>query len=963
MRARSSIALLSFTAFTVLSLSGYLLFSDKGAEKYDPRTAGSTDQQPPSGYKGALEYYKDLRAGATPEKVRRSRKAAEDFSSTKAGSLDLDWVQEGPVNQGGRTRSILIMKDDPDKMWVGSVSGGIWRSNDGGKKWESIPAFDEEVIVSDMAQLSNGDIYVATGCTFENTAGNGSSGFRGRGLFKTSDNGESFELVDGTRPDSTTSLNLNGWAFINEIGPDPTNENALWIARSDSGLTHYDASNNSFSLANGFIGGCADLSVSDDGSHVLASTEGGRIFRSTDGGNSFDAISGTGNGSLPDAGKRAEVVIAPSNKDYMYVSMAESNGRLQGIYFSKNGGDDWAEIAGQGSGSFKPFDNGLTFQGNYDNAISVKPNDPGTIVVGGITFWKWKNSPTSFNEFAGQWTKLATTNGYPASVPYYVHADIHEFAWRDSSTLYIGGDGGVFVSDDNLSTFLPSSKNFVSTQFYSVDFSPKGQILGGTQDNGTQYLNRSGRPNYADQVRGGDGFGCEVSQLDGSVLFATIYGNFSGGSGHYVQRSETGGEQISNFFTSQSPFTPVDDFYSNIRLFEDRNDTSSKDSVNYINTTGDTLLQGDSITYESMTLKKKVDAVLPVDSLMPQDTVRVQDPVQSLFAFTAVENTTNKRFVYLTRDALRLTKDQLAGRKVIELSGGQVVNTYAFSSDGNHLWVGMRNGEVIRASNLDSAYNKTQFNNEVTTKSFSSFGAICTDISVDPNDPDHAVISVGGYGSPNKVYQSFNATSSSPNWKSIWNTSNTNLTQGLAAMPVYDVLIERDDPNIIIAGTEHGVYASDDGGSTWAHQNGDALGHVPVFAIEQQRRDWGNGVKNPGYIYLGTHGKGLFKTDDLKDIRPNDQEGDEIKEVAKLGVRPNPASERAFLSFAGASAKDMRISVYDLQGQEVNDISSEQVQDSNSEIRLNVSDLKEGVYVVRARSADFDRTGKLVISR
>lgn len=951
---------LTVASFALLATAGWLVieFSGlKGTKSYEPRAEGELAISS-QGHKGAAEYLEELRAGKTPAKVERTESALENFGGPKA--LNLTWNSEGPVNQGGRTRSILIKKDNPDNMWVGSVSGGIWRSSDRGENWSRIPAFEEEVIVSDIAQLGNGDIYVGTGSAFEgNPGGDGGSEFFGRGLYHTSDNGQSFEKVDGTVPDTNSST--HPWTFINELVADPSDNNGMWIAHS-GGLKYYDASSGSMNSTSSFAGiEVYDISISSDGSKMLVVTGGGSIYLSTDGGNNFEELTGF-DGELPSAGRRAEVSISKTDDDYMYALMAEGGqGSLQGVFMSKDGGSTWGEIAGQGGGGFQPFYNGLSHQGFYDNALSVRPGHPETIVIGGITFWKWKSQPTQFNQYAGNWSKLTTTNGFPATVPSYVHADVHEFAWKNSEELYIGTDGGVFYSSDGLNSFVPSNKNFVSTQFYSVDFSPENQILGGTQDNGTQYLNREDRWDYATRVRGGDGFDCEISHMDPNVIFATIYGNQGG---PYVMRSEFGGSDMTTFLDSVSADL-ADDFYSNIALYEDRYDSLSQDSLRYVNfdeqNPTDTVnyQAGDTLHYESRTLNKEISTVLNQD-LDFKDTIKLPDPVQSLFAFSGLSDPGGNYTVYLTRDALRLSENDVTGHGVLQL--GSFVNCYEFSSNGDHLWVGTVDGNVYRVSGLDSAYTESQFQNVVTTEEVHTDSRICTGISVDPNDEDHVALSFGTYGSSDKILESFDATQTNPTFNSIWDNS-TNLSQGLLNMPVYDVLIEMEDPNVILAGTEYGVFATDDGGNTWSKESGNGLGHVPVFAIEQQTRDWNEGAKNPGYIYLGTHGRGLFKTTDFKSVRPDERIEGEDREFASLGVYPNPADQRAYLELPEDLEEDLNVRIFDLQGKEVHSTPVDPTQTRDGEMSLPVSELEEGIYIVRASSASYDRSAKLVVSR
>ena len=77
------------------------------------------------------------------------------------------------------------------------------------------------------------------------------------------------------------------------------------------------------------------------------------------------------------------------------------------------------------------------------------------------------------------------------------------------------------------------------------------------------------------------------------------------------------------------------------------------------------------------------------------------------------------------------------------------------------------------------------------------------------------VVTVGGYGnvSGGKVQETFNALDDSPSWSNIWFASNNDLSK----MPVYDAVIDQSDPtgSTILVGTEHGVWATTNGGSDW----------------------------------------------------------------------------------------------------------------------------------------------------
>ena len=104
-----------------------------------------------------------------------------------------------------------------------------------------------------------------------------------------------------------------------------------------------------------------------------------------------------------------------------------------------------------------------------------------------------------------------------------------------------------------------------------------------------------------------------------------------------------------------------------------------------------------------------------------------------------------------------------------------------------------------------------------------SAGAAVTGLSVDPNDPNHVVVTVGGYGTNfnGKVRETFNALSPDfdpdNDWSNIWMPAGSDF----ASMPCYDVVVDARDVSgqTIVVGTEFGVFVTEDGGGTWNISN------------------------------------------------------------------------------------------------------------------------------------------------
>ncbi len=151
-------------------------------------------------------------------------KAVAAFNRNQPKIAAYNWVEMGPDNIGGRVRAICVDPNNSQKLWAGSVTGGLFRSVDGANTWQRIPAFSHNLAISSIAILGNGHLYVATGCSWESLGGSGGSGAVGDGLFMSADDGASFtHVLDASGPwDSGEE-----WAVINRIKADPTNPSRL----------------------------------------------------------------------------------------------------------------------------------------------------------------------------------------------------------------------------------------------------------------------------------------------------------------------------------------------------------------------------------------------------------------------------------------------------------------------------------------------------------------------------------------------------------------------------------------------------------------------------------------------------------------------------------------------------------------------------------------------------------------
>ena len=111
---------------------------------------------------------------------------SKGVASVSRAEDDFQWRDLGPDNVGGRTRALVIDKDDNQVMYTGGVSGGTWKSTNGGQTWR--PTGDLSVyngIVSCMTQTTSGDLYYGTGeaqLTSSGVNGEKNSAFIGAGV-------------------------------------------------------------------------------------------------------------------------------------------------------------------------------------------------------------------------------------------------------------------------------------------------------------------------------------------------------------------------------------------------------------------------------------------------------------------------------------------------------------------------------------------------------------------------------------------------------------------------------------------------------------------------------------------------------------------------------------------------------------------------------------------------------------
>jgi hypothetical protein len=901
--------LLSTVAASLL-LVGVALFSLFSPEKtYSPRTA---EVQSASGYS---QYLTTLRADKATGEVNPADVAAvrADIAQQSRNKFKADWPLKwefkGPDNVGGRTRCLVIDKDDPQTLYTGGVSGSLFKSTNGGGSWYPLTLGDNNFGVVSMTQTSDGHLYYGTGENGQLLGpqnGGESSGFEGMGMFKSTD-GKNFSLV----PTSNTFGN------IHTLTSHPT-ENWVFCG-SSNGLRMSKDAGVTWSLLR--PGSCRDIKFNKNG--VAMAYIGSLLWRSANPsvGTSFVPI--TDNIAT---NRRSVVAWSESDPNYCYVVSAGSvtfdgqtyGSALTGLYRSKDAGATFERLVGEMSQFFHPFTIvGLQAQGLYNMALGVHPRDKNRVFIGGIEFAEW-------TEAFGP--RIVGNKFSSPQNPFGIHSDKHFITFDNTGVdpiMYICSDGGVArTTNAELDNYKDISTNFITTQFFGIAASKSGVLMGGTQDNNTMIISGQSFPRkIAVDVIGGDGFQCAISQYDSKFMFGeSQYGN--------LNRSITGGGAFSSIWDNRirasfnSTRQPTSSFNTAITLWENPQILAELESRD--KTPKDDSLIDARLYYGSD------DGVWMVKNAFSKE----HDPANP--------------------------KDNGAIRWFRVANISSQIHYMKPTIDGQSLFVCTDNGALYRVDSLLSAQFDTatlMARDAISPKctltqinqGFNLGGRTVTSVAIDKADPNRLVMTVGNYSGTTFVYITEDALSASPSWRSI---------QGnLPRFPVYHAIISEDDPDIIILGTEFGVWATNNGSATnptWAEalEGVDPdmpLPQVPVFDLIQIAANSSTGAT----IYAGTHGMGIWSSQSLLSSVPKADKGAE--KAITISAYPNPAN--AFVNIETKIVGAYTLTVYNLSGQAV----STQSGTNSGLLKVNTTKLMTGNYFIEILGKNQKAVTKIIV--
>ena len=427
----------------------------------------------------------------------------------------------GPAGMSGRITAIDAVVADPNTIYLGAASGGVWKTTNQGASWEAV--FEEQPILnigSIAIQQSNpSTVWVGTG---EGNPRNSIS--LGEGMYKTIDGGKSWK-----------KMGLEKTRNIHRIIVDPSNPNTVYA---------------------GAIG------------NPYAEHPERGVFKTTDGGQNWEKILFTN-----DTSGVADMIMDPSNPNKLLVAMWQhrrtpwslsSGGPGSGLYMTFDGGKSWKKLGekeGLPAGNLgriglaisrsnpnrvyalvEATKNGLYKSDDGGQTWSLMNSNPEFVSTRPFYFQEIACDPQNENRLWLIYQMISKSDdagkNFEVVIPYNgIHPDHHAFWIHPTNPNFIidGNDGGIGITRDKGKTWLFDEKLPVG-QFYhiNVDNEIPYNVMGGMQDNGSwrgpayTWMNGGIKNYYWDNLWGGDGFDVMPDKDDASWVFAMSQGGSVG---------------------------------------------------------------------------------------------------------------------------------------------------------------------------------------------------------------------------------------------------------------------------------------------------------------------------------------------------------------------------------------------------------------------------------------------------
>ncbi len=435
-----------------------------------------------------------------------------------------EWECKGPENQGGRTIGLCVDPKNPNVVYAGSASGGLWRLTISGSSysWEYIetgfPVLGVNSIAvdpnnSDIIYIGTGEMYGYSG-SFGGLYTRSTRGSVGIGLLKSTDRGKTWK--------KSIDWQYQQHRGVQCVRLDPKDAKVVYAATSEGVYRSKDAGGNWEKVLDKIM--AVDIVINPSNPQILyascgnLSSRGHGIYRSKSGGDkgSWTKLSG----GLPSSwGGKTLLSLCKSAPNTIYASVADAYSQ-KGLYKTTDGGDSWRNMNSQ---------NVCSYQGFFAHYIRVAPDNPSEVLWAGVNIYTSTNSGTSVQSRSG------------------MHVDHHCFADHPTNPdiVFCGNDGGVYRSTDGGRSYRGYNTGYVTCQFYNgfaCSHQSGNLAIGGLQDNSCKVY--KGSKNWS-RALGGDGTFCAINTKDDDIMYGASQ-NLN------ISRTTNGGRNWSNISGSFS---------------------------------------------------------------------------------------------------------------------------------------------------------------------------------------------------------------------------------------------------------------------------------------------------------------------------------------------------------------------------------------------------------------------------
>lgn len=521
---------------------------------------------------------------------------------------------------------------------------------------------------------------------------------------------------------------------------------------------------------------------------VAGSLDQGQAWFTSDGGKTWKPAAH----ATPWTG-RVELAYARKNPAVVYASVQMSGGE---VWRSSDGGKTYAKRATRNAdGQDADY---LGDQGWYGNVVwAGDPTDENLVILGGVDLWRSTDGGDTLHEISTWWDDRSA------------HADHHAicpdpgYNGTTNRRLYFGNDGGVHRADDLAQLGSEAQPPYVRgwaelnnrygvTQFYAgAGHAGSGKIVGGAQDNGTLCFDPAVGSEGWRTIFGGDGGWCAADPTDPKVFY-----------GEYV--------------------------YLNIHRNTDGGRTSD--------TAGDRYISGQ---FWNPAAGEWAWKPLPfrIPDAMNQNALFIApfvldpgNPNRLLGGGLSLWETTNAKAPNTLNAGPRW--------RSVKLSVGAPISAIAIGpQDPAHVWVGHDNGMLFRSANATAATPAWQRADHQGPKPLTA-ARFCTRITIDPADPLTVYVCFGGFVADN-----------------VWVTRDGGarwaaLANGLPSAPVKGFAVHPRRTAFLYAGTEVGLFVSEDRGANWVAGN-QGPANVAVDDLFWMGET----------LVCATHGRGMYRID------------------------------------------------------------------------------------------------------